>query len=47
MRSTREVVRRMLERYAEHLPLIDGAKEAVKRLARAAARRSRRRRTGS
>jgi HAD superfamily hydrolase (TIGR01509 family) len=27
-----EVVRRMLERYAEHLPLIDGAVEAVRRL---------------
>jgi HAD superfamily hydrolase (TIGR01509 family) len=29
----REVVGRMLERYAEELPLIDGAVEAVKRLA--------------
>jgi HAD superfamily hydrolase (TIGR01509 family) len=29
----REVVRRMLARYAEHLPLIDGAADAVKRLA--------------
>ncbi|MGZ8691898.1 MAG: HAD family hydrolase [Gaiellaceae bacterium] len=29
----REVVRRMLERYAAHLPLIDGAVDAVKRLA--------------
>jgi HAD superfamily hydrolase (TIGR01509 family) len=29
----REVVRRMLARYSEHLPLIDGAGEAVKRLA--------------
>ena len=29
----REVVRRMLERYAERLPLIDGAVEAVRRLA--------------
>ena len=29
----REVVRRMLERYAERLPLIDGAVEAVQRLA--------------
>jgi HAD superfamily hydrolase (TIGR01509 family) len=28
-----EVVRRMLERYSEHLPLIDGAVDAVKRLA--------------
>ena len=30
----REVVRRMLERYAEQLPLIDGAVDAVLRLAR-------------
>ncbi len=30
-----EVVRRMLERYAERLPLIDGAVEAVQRLASA------------
>ena len=30
---SREVVRRMAERYAEGLPLIDGAVEAVKRLA--------------
>jgi HAD superfamily hydrolase (TIGR01509 family) len=29
----REVVRRMLARYSEHLPLIDGAVGAVKRLA--------------
>lgn len=29
-----EVVRRMLERYSEELPLIDGAVEAVQRLAR-------------
>lgn len=29
----REVVRRMLERYSERLPLIDGAVEAVERLA--------------
>jgi HAD superfamily hydrolase (TIGR01509 family) len=29
----REVVRRMLDRYAERLPLIDGAVEAVERLA--------------
>jgi HAD superfamily hydrolase (TIGR01509 family) len=29
----REVVRRMHRRYAEHLPLIDGAVDAVKRLA--------------
>jgi HAD superfamily hydrolase (TIGR01509 family) len=29
----REVVRRMLDRYAERLPLIDGAVEAVKRMA--------------
>jgi HAD superfamily hydrolase (TIGR01509 family) len=29
----REVVRRMLVRYSEHLPLIDGAVDAVKRLA--------------
>jgi HAD superfamily hydrolase (TIGR01509 family) len=29
----REVVRRMLERYAERLPLIDGAVDAVRRLA--------------
>jgi HAD superfamily hydrolase (TIGR01509 family) len=29
----REVVRRMLERYSEQLPLIDGAVDAVKRLA--------------
>ncbi len=29
----REVVRRMLDRYSEHLPLIDGAVDAVKRLA--------------
>jgi HAD superfamily hydrolase (TIGR01509 family) len=29
----REVVRRMLARYSEHLPLIDGAVDAVKRLA--------------
>jgi len=29
----REVVRRMLARYSEHLPLIDGAGDAVKRLA--------------
>jgi HAD superfamily hydrolase (TIGR01509 family) len=29
----REVVRRMLERYSEHLPLIDGAADGVKRLA--------------
>jgi HAD superfamily hydrolase (TIGR01509 family) len=29
----REVVRRMLSRYSEHLPLIDGAVDAVKRLA--------------
>jgi HAD superfamily hydrolase (TIGR01509 family) len=29
----REVVRRMLERYGERLPLIDGAVEAVRRLA--------------
>jgi HAD superfamily hydrolase (TIGR01509 family) len=29
----REVVRRMLSRYTEHLPLIDGAVDAVKRLA--------------
>jgi HAD superfamily hydrolase (TIGR01509 family) len=29
----REVVRRMLDRYAERLPLIDGAVEAVKRVA--------------
>jgi HAD superfamily hydrolase (TIGR01509 family) len=29
----REVVRRMLERYAERLPLIDGAVEAVRRIA--------------
>ena len=29
----REVVRRMLGRYSEHLPLIDGAVDAVKRLA--------------
>jgi HAD superfamily hydrolase (TIGR01509 family) len=28
-----EVVRRMLDRYAEHLPLIDGAADAVARLA--------------
>ena len=28
-----EVVRRMLARYAEQLPLIDGAVEAVRRLA--------------
>jgi HAD superfamily hydrolase (TIGR01509 family) len=28
-----EVVRRMLSRYSEHLPLIDGAVDAVKRLA--------------
>ena len=30
---SREVVRRMAERYAERLPLIDGAVDAVKRLA--------------
>ena len=30
-----EVVRRMEARYAEHLPLVDGAVEAVERLARA------------
>jgi HAD superfamily hydrolase (TIGR01509 family) len=30
---SREVVRRMGERYAEHLPLIDGAVDAVKRVA--------------
>jgi HAD superfamily hydrolase (TIGR01509 family) len=30
---SREVVRRMAERYAESLPLIDGAMEAVKRVA--------------
>jgi HAD superfamily hydrolase (TIGR01509 family) len=30
---SREVVRRMDERYAEHLPLIDGAVDAVKRVA--------------
>jgi HAD superfamily hydrolase (TIGR01509 family) len=30
---SREVVGRMAERYAEHLPLIDGAADAVKRLA--------------
>jgi HAD superfamily hydrolase (TIGR01509 family) len=29
----REVVRRMLVRYSEHLPLIDGAVDAVKRVA--------------
>jgi HAD superfamily hydrolase (TIGR01509 family) len=29
----REVVRRMLDRYSEHLPLIEGAVDAVKRLA--------------
>jgi HAD superfamily hydrolase (TIGR01509 family) len=29
----REVVRRMLARYSEHVPLIDGAVDAVKRLA--------------
>jgi HAD superfamily hydrolase (TIGR01509 family) len=29
----REVVRRMLARYSEHLPLIEGAVDAVKRLA--------------
>jgi HAD superfamily hydrolase (TIGR01509 family) len=29
----REVVRRMLDRYAQHLPLIDGAVDAVKRMA--------------
>ena len=29
----REVVRRMLDRYSERLPLIDGADDAVKRLA--------------
>jgi HAD superfamily hydrolase (TIGR01509 family) len=29
----REVVRRMLDRYATHLPLIDGAVDAVRRLA--------------
>ncbi len=29
----REVVRRMLERYTQHLPLIDGAVEAVQRMA--------------
>jgi HAD superfamily hydrolase (TIGR01509 family) len=29
----REVVSRMLDRYSEHLPLIDGATDAVKRLA--------------
>ena len=29
----REVVRRMLARYSEHLPLIDGAVDAVERLA--------------
>jgi HAD superfamily hydrolase (TIGR01509 family) len=29
----REVVQRMLDRYAEHLPLIDGAVEAVRRIA--------------
>jgi HAD superfamily hydrolase (TIGR01509 family) len=29
----REVVRRMLERYAEHLPLLPGAVDAVRRLA--------------
>jgi HAD superfamily hydrolase (TIGR01509 family) len=29
----REVVSRMLDRYSEHLPLIDGAVDAVKRLA--------------
>jgi len=29
----REVVRRMLARYSEHLPLIDGAVDAAKRLA--------------
>ncbi len=32
---SREVVRRMLERYTEHLPLIDGAVEAVQRMAEA------------
>jgi HAD superfamily hydrolase (TIGR01509 family) len=30
---SREVVERMLDRYSEHLPLIDGAVDAVKRLA--------------
>lgn len=29
----REIVRRMLDRYSEHLPLIDGSVEAVQRLA--------------
>jgi len=29
----REVVDRMLDRYADHLPLVDGAVEAVKRMA--------------
>ena len=29
----REVVRRLLDRYAEHLPLIDGAVDAVRRIA--------------
>ena len=41
-----EVVRRMLERYRESLPLIDGAVDAVRRLAaRIHARRLPRRRT--
>lgn len=30
--SNREVVRRMMQRYSEHLPLIDGAVDAVKRM---------------
>ena len=42
-----EVVRRMQARYADELPLIDGAVEAVRRLGGLVpARRSRRRRTG-
>jgi HAD superfamily hydrolase (TIGR01509 family) len=32
---SRKVVGRMLERYTEHLPLIDGAVEAVRRMAKA------------
>jgi beta-phosphoglucomutase-like phosphatase (HAD superfamily) len=41
-----EVVERMLERYREDLPLIDGAVEAVRRLAPGSGSASRRPRTG-
>ena len=41
-----EVVERMLARYRERLPLIEGAVDAVRRLAARSRSASRRRRTG-